>query len=136
MAISQVFTCDRCGAQAGRVALYARGEVIPGRTRHEIDSVTSAMDNSGAERARVQVESDVVNVTMFEFDVAATLSALSVGDARALHKLDLEFVPFWCPPCDAAFCGRHWVTWDLFDDGFFDEKRGRCPAGHERRLFD
>ena len=93
-------------------------------------------DNSSAEKPRLQVLSDVGDITVFEFDVAATLAALGAGDAEALHALDLEYVPFWCPRCNASYCDRHWVTWDLFADGFFDEKRGRCPAGHERRLFD
>jgi len=96
----------------------------------------SHSDNSSPEKPRLQVLSDLGDITMFECDVAATLAALGAGNARALHALDSEFVPFWCPRCGASFCGQHWVTWDLFDDGFFDEKRGRCPAGHERRLFD
>lgn len=136
MAVSHVFSCDRCRAEAGRVTLFARGEVIPAGTRDPKDEVMSHANNSEADRVRLQVLSGVGNVTMFRFDVSATLAALGGGDARALHALDIEFVPFWCPPCDASYCGQHWVTWDLFDDGFFDEKRGKCPAGHERRILD
>lgn len=136
MAICHVFRCDRCRAEAGRVTLYARGEAIPGRTRDEVDTAMSGVDNTDAEQPRLQVLSQVGDVTFFEFDVAAALAALGAGDARALHALDLEFVPFWCPRCDTAYCGQHWITWDLFDDGFFDEKRGRCPAGHVRKLLD
>jgi len=136
MAISHVFRCHRCRVEAGKVTLYARGETIPGRIRDEFDRAMNEVDNMQAEQPRLQVLSQVGNVTFFEFDVAAALAALGAGDARALHALDLEFVPFWCPRCDTAYCGRHWITWDLFDDGFFDEKRGRCPAGHERKLLD
>lgn len=135
MAISHSFRCHRCLVEAGKVTLYARGETIPSRIRDEFDRAMNGVDNMQAE-PRLQVLSQVGNVTFFEFDVAAVLAALGAGDARALHALDLEFVPFWCPRCDTAYCGRHWITWDLFDDGFFDEKRGRCPAGHERKLLD
>ena len=64
-------------------------------------------------------------------------SAIEQGDARRLHGLDLEYAPFYCPKCDAVYCGAHWVRWDVFDDdGWHDSIRGRCPNGHERMLED
>lgn len=102
----------------------------------------SQFDNDPADRARLTVVSGVGTVTFGEFDLKGALSALgaaNVGNgrvARALYAIDSDFVPFWCPRCPASYCSRHWETWDLFDDGFFDEKRGRCPKGHERKLID
>lgn len=93
-------------------------------------------DNDPAERARLSMVSGVGDVTFAEFDLDTALAAIAAGDAKALYAIDPEFVPFWCPPCHRSYCARHWVTWDLFDDGFFDEKRGRCPKGHERMLID
>ena len=62
---------------------------------------------------------------------------ISVGDARALHRFDFEFAPFFCPRCKACYCGDHWMRWDVLDeDGWHDSIRGRCPAGHERLLED
>ncbi len=63
--------------------------------------------------------------------------ALRAGDAAALFALDLELAPFWCPTCEASYCGEHWVRWSAFDDdGRHDSIRGRCPRGHERMLED
>ena len=69
-------------------------------------------------------------------DVAAVERALARSDARLLYELDLEFAPFWCPSCDASYCGEHYQHWTVYDEGFFDCIRGRCPVGHERMLVD
>jgi len=61
------------------------------------------------------------------------------GAARAIHAVDPELAPFYCPVCDASFCGEHWTRWDVFDDDhpdWRDSIRGRCPHGHERMLED
>jgi hypothetical protein len=61
----------------------------------------------------------------------------AIADARALHALDPELACFYCPQCDAAYCGDHWQRRDVFDDeGFHDSIRGSCPHGHERMLED
>jgi len=67
----------------------------------------------------------------------ALQAALRAGDAAALFAVDLELAPFWCPRCEASYCGEHWVRWSVFDDdGWHDSIRGRCPQGHERMLED
>ena len=71
--------------------------------------------------------------------LAAVRLMIDAGDAGALHAFDPELAPFWCPECDASFCGEHWARWDVFDDddpSFHDSIRGRCPHGHERMLED
>ena len=68
---------------------------------------------------------------------AALHTALRAGDPAALYAVDLELAPFWCPKCEASYCGEHWVRWSVFDDdGWHDSVRGRCPHGHERMLQD
>lgn len=136
MAVDHVFTCHQCGDEAGRLTVYAPGEGVPGRGGDEVGQLMSQLDNDPAGRARLAMVSGLGNVTFSEFDLHATLAALAAGDAKALYAIDLEYVPFWCPRCNHSYCARHWETWDLFDDGFFDEKRGRCPKGHERKLID
>lgn len=142
MAVGHTFTCHQCGAEAGRVGVYAPGEAVPGRGDKEGELLMGRFDNEPADRARLTVVSGVGDISFFVFDlngVLRVLGAADVGDARvarALYAIDSEYVPFWCPRCPASYCGRHWETWDLFDDGFFDEKRGRCPKGHERKLID
>lgn len=60
------------------------------------------------------------------------------GDAAALHAMDFEVTPFFCPACEACYCGDHWLRHDVFDpdDGWHDSIRGTCPQGHERMLED
>jgi hypothetical protein len=63
----------------------------------------------------------------------------ALGDAAGLYALDPELTPFYCPRCDASYCGEHWVRWDVFDDDeptWRDSIRGTCPQGHERMLED
>ena len=112
------FACSLCGKEAGRLRLMggASGAEL------ERQSFTSAMAAG-------------VGAAQFE----QVRSAIAARDARALHALDLEYAPFFCPRCDAVYCGAHWVKWDVFDDedpGHHDSVRGRCPKGHERMLED
>jgi hypothetical protein len=69
----------------------------------------------------------------------AIRAAIAAADAAALMQIDPELVPLYCPPCGVVYCVRHWRTWPVFDDddpSWFDEQRGTCPKGHERRMFD
>ena len=69
----------------------------------------------------------------------AVSAAMLVGDAKELLRLDPELVPLYCRECATSYCEGHWETWSVFDDewpSWFDELRGRCPAGHERRIYD
>jgi hypothetical protein len=63
---------------------------------------------------------------------------LASGDVSALHAIDLELVPLFCPECSTSYCETHWQTWDEWDHEvhWFEERRGRCPKGHERMLHD
>lgn len=62
--------------------------------------------------------------------------AIVADEAAALYGHDFEFASFFCPQCNACFCGAHWRHWEVFDDGFHDCIRGVCPEGHERMLED
>ena len=37
MAVGLLFSCDRSGAEAGRVRLYAPGEAVPARDGDEVE---------------------------------------------------------------------------------------------------
>ncbi len=62
--------------------------------------------------------------------------ALLRKDAQSIYELNLEWASFYCPKCKASYCGDHWISWDVFEDGFHDCIRGQCPSGHERMLED
>ena len=136
MAIEHVFTCKQCHSEAGRLTLYAPGEAIPGVPDDELRSLSAEFGNHNAGAARLVVMSGWLEQTFFEVEAWPVLTAISAGDARTLHSIDDEMMPFWCPTCPATYCAEHWSTWDVFDDVFFEEKRGRCPKGHERRIVD
>lgn len=66
-------------------------------------------------------------------------AAIAAADLPALHRIDVELAPLYCPRCDASYCRSHWTTWDVYDPdvpSWFEELRGRCPQDHERRIFD
>jgi hypothetical protein len=136
MAIAQTFECALCGMEAGRVTLYASGETAPRPLDGDVDEVMSHFDNVPAGRPRLVVISGVGDVSFGEFNLDAILKALAIPDPEALFRIDPEIVPFWCPSCHDSYCGQHWQAWNVYDEGFFDEKRGRCPNRHERKLLD
>src|SRR5262245_1945887 len=112
------FACSLCANEAGRVRLF--GDASAAELRR--DSFTSAMS---------------CGVAAAQFE--RLRAAIASRDARALHALDLEYAPFFCPQCGAVYCGAHWVRWDVFDGddpSHHDSIRGRCPKGHERMLED
>ena len=89
------------------------------------------------------VESGPLSLTIggevVELATSRILAALAAADADALHAVNPEFAPFWCPRCRGAYCGEHWQSWLVFDEedlAWFEEQRGICPEGHERMLVD
>ena len=112
------FTCAECGAVAGRV------EVVP----------SPAVE--GRNRLIVSVFMSKWEELSKDGTYADAAAALDARDARALWKGSLEWAPFYCPECDACYCGGHWRQWMEFDEGFYDCTRGVCPRGHERMLYD
>jgi hypothetical protein len=110
------FSCSVCGESAGIIELLG-----------------STHDARIVRRSFTSLMTVVVEPSTYD----RLCSAIGRGDAAALFQFDLELAPFYCPQCDASFCGAHWRRWDIFDDdGWHDSIRGACPAGHERMLED
>ncbi|HEX5827110.1 MAG TPA: hypothetical protein VFY23_06295 [Candidatus Limnocylindrales bacterium] len=128
------FPCARCGGEAARVSLAPRGgfdrteartELIPGVPRLIIDAPVFGI--------RHWLLGDLEDAPL------PAAAALADGDAAALHAIDPELAPMWCPACEAVYCASEWTTWQVFaedDPAWFEELRGRCPDGHERMLLD
>jgi len=53
----------------------------------------------------------------------------AMGDAKALHAIDFELAPFYCPQCERTYCLNHWTI--RRTHGI----RGFCPQHHDR-LFE
>jgi len=115
------FVCCLCGKEAGHILLLrtARGVEVLRR------SFTSTMGGGGTPWPKEEGE--------------RIRAAIERHDARGLFDVNFELTPFYCPTCDACYCGDHWTRWDVFDEdapSFHDCIRGRCPNGHERMLED
>lgn len=117
--ISAKFYCVACSKQAGVITL------LEGKDGPEVvrESFTSKLTSRVSSSALTKVN-----------------SAIERECARDIFLCDFEYAPFYCPKCDASYCGDHWVRHDVFDDGggfvWHDSIRGRCPKGHERMLED
>jgi hypothetical protein len=93
----------------------------------------------GQEAGRLKIEGGELRRSAFTSTLTqpATDGVRAViADAAALHALDPELAPFYCPECERSYCGAHWRREDVFEDGFHDSIRGACPSGHERMLED
>jgi hypothetical protein len=136
MAIEHVFACRECHEEAGRLILYAPAEAIPGVQGDALYSLSVEFANRQIESPRLTMSSPWFGTSYSKFNLSQVMNAVSSGDARTLHSIDEEMVPFWCPTCSASYCAKHWKTWVVFDEVFFDEMRGTCLKGHERRIAD
>jgi len=114
--VKATFRCSVCGRLAGSVQLVGTHEEARIRRKSFTSMMTGRIDAQGFEKLR---------------------RALVEHDAHAVYELDHEYMPFYCPACDACYCLDHWDRWDVFDeDGWHDSIRGRCPRNHERMLED
>jgi hypothetical protein len=112
------FRCAACDKEAGHVRLFGGPASAEVRRTSFTSSLTSTVSGESFSELR---------------------SAIERRDPRALYRLDLEYAPFFCPQCEAVYCGGHWEKRDVFDDddpSWHDSVRGRCPKGHERMLED
>jgi len=64
------------------------------------------------------------------------LAPIQRADVSRLYSLNQEYVPFYCPRCQANYGSSEWMTGPVYDDGFFDYLEGACPKGHRRMIHD
>jgi hypothetical protein len=131
--VAATFVCAHCGRDAATVSVRPRGVGDPGLAQAPF----------GIDYDRVVVEAGTLSTSTGGTNVDAVLPAVLVavvtGDPAALFAADFEMAPFWCPRCQASYCAEEWSRWPVYADdypGWFEELRGRCPAGHERMLRD
>jgi hypothetical protein len=107
--------------------------VVAGKAIHScslFDNEAARLSCAGGEFRR-----ETFTGTLTQPETPAVRSA--IADAAALHALDPELAPFYCPDCRHTYCGDHWRREDVFEDDFFhDSIRGTCPEGHTRMLED
>lgn len=135
------FDCAACGRPAARVLVLGPGQPTP---RPVVGP--PAGPAAGAflgDRLRAVVDAvrfgGAMGGAAVESEAAALAAALEQGSAARLYAVDPEVARFWCPVCEASYCGRCWELWDVVDPewpDWFEELRGRCPRGHERTILD
>lgn len=133
--IEASFPCERCGNVAARIALVPRGGFDPTDVGREpvVDAPRYVIDAPGFGLSHALLPGGAAPT------VPQIAVALADRDVTALWDLDPEYVPMWCPSCRAVYCADDWTLWPVHADdmpGWFEELRGRCPAGHERRIYD
>ena len=114
--------CALCGHPAGTLSLVAADAE---RADQATSVVLSSRGFLGSMATGLGVD-----------EVEGVRAALTLDDVTVPYSRDPELAPWWCPQCHESFCGSCWTTETLYDDGFLDEVRGRCPKGHEHRLWD
>jgi len=135
---SATFACAACGGTAAVVTLLSPGDPLPDVLRRPpgaADPVLLGRDVLG-DRTWLVIAGGPVSKAVSVLPADEIAAALERADAAALHAVDAELAPFWCPACGAAYCADHYRSWVTFDDGFYDATYGECPAGHERMLDD
>lgn len=113
------FRCSLCDQEAGHFYFIRKGDEFS----YQRESFTGGyiIPRAGEELTRYLAQ------------------LVKAGDIQGIFKADFELVPFYCPKCDACYCGDHYLRWDEFDEQepfFHDCIRGRCPFGHVRMLED
>lgn len=109
--------------------------------RHGVEAGAVSLHGNGAMGWMVVVDSLIGNhYERIDAPAAEGLhDALARADAAAIHRLDQEWAPFYCPVCAVSYCLECWRTSLVFDPewpSWLEEMRGVCPEGHDRMLSD
>jgi hypothetical protein len=130
--------CAECGGRAALIQVVSPGVQHPkaGSTALEDVGVYDGVGMQGDGRYIVEsITGKCVHAIPAEY-VEPMRDAVERKDWPLLFRIDPEFVPSWCPKCEAHYCKKHFVTLPFFDDGFYDYTMGWCPKNHERKVDD
>jgi hypothetical protein len=139
VALRAAFDCAACGANAATLWLVLPGESDPPQAVIELGGppvLDGLMASAVPGACRLIIHGGPAPVVIAPVAREAVAAALGARDPAALFATDPELAPFWCPPCRACYCARHYVAETLDDEGFFDSIRATCPRGHTRMVQD
>ena len=117
--------------------------VIPcthcGRTAAEMALLPGAVKGEGLWTDRDRLERTGFMGSILKFGEWPTLTAwfatLAQQDYAAFD--DMDFVGFYCRPCQRVYCDQCWqIGPPVFDEGFYDYTDGECPVGHSQIVDD
>jgi hypothetical protein len=113
--------CHKCGKVSASVALVEQS----GRLALEVTEFIGVCEFY--EIAQKAVDRELFNKIVM----------LVRTDLMELHRLDHDAFGFVCRKCGCAYCIECWQSvYNVFDEGFLEEIRGRCPEGHEQMIQD
>ena len=126
-----LFACASCGNVAATLEVIHEdrevdGGPLPGGARLRV--------RPGAPSCRLEFVN--VSVGVAPNGLVELVSGVDAIDPLVLRRIDWELAAFCCVSCERNYCPQCWTTWAVFDEGFFDCMRGRCPRGHEQMLSD
>lgn len=136
--VRATFTCEACGEVAATVT-YVPAYYSDPRFEPPPPGVPEDVGRIGEERARLSIDGGPMPITFGMIDTAKlepVLSALHARDAGRLSAVDREYANFYCRECRASYCGIHWETEVVMDEGFYDCTYGTCPKGHRSMIND
>ena len=114
-------SCHKCGKVSAAIALIEQG----GRLKLQVTGFIGICHFN--EMAQKTVDRELFN----------KIRMLVRTDLVELHRLDGDAFGFICRKCGRAYCIDCWRNvHDIFDEGFHEEIRGQCPAGHEQMIQD
>lgn len=141
--VTAEFTCDRCGSVACKVTLLPPFATDPQASPPGTPGSIPDGALLGREDVRLSIDGPVKLTHSLlpgaGVGVAAIDAALRAADVNALYSINAEYAPFLCPGCGKSYCKDCWeVSVTYADDypGWYEDTRGRCPAGHVRVMDD
>lgn len=126
-----VFTCASCGHVAATLRIVLPNRVVNGGALPDGERFEWTAAKTSRMLEFVNVNSGPLDPRLFAlFEGAETVDPV---DIRAI---DEELGAFCCRHCRKNYCVSCWAMRVVFDDGFYDCTRGRCPQGHVQTLDD
>ena len=132
------FFCARCGGQATRIELMPAGVVHPKADSKAIEDL-GVYKSITSDEGHAMIVDSVVCKSRGKVDDSTlkNLEALiTKEDSESLYRMDPEYVPSYCQPCQKHYCRKHWKIKTVMDHDFYDCTLGICPKGHRRTLDD
>ncbi len=105
--------CSLCGREIVRIALRGARLVVASPLR------------------RLRLDAEALGA-----DPAALLHAAPAAVHAGMMRAHQDGLDFYCPDCDALYCEAHYHLRPRWDEGFYDDTEGTCPAGHTRIVDD
>ncbi|TPN89044.1 hypothetical protein [Aquimarina algicola] len=117
---SKNIPCDVCGNNCAKIVLLKEFSLLRG-------TVCSLLIKGFIGDTKYAIKKSNFNTLLQYFEKEAF---------EKIQDIDQEYASFYCKECKKCYCTEHWTRQVVYEDGFYDETRGICPNGHEKRLDD